>query len=259
MAVYYATKAYVLSFSEALHHELRPRGVRVTALCPGPVPTEFQARAGITDDITPDMLTRSAERVAERGLSRPQRGRRVVVPGLLNKLRDDRHAASAARPADGGGRPAQPQAWPVGRSKRSAAQAIAAGAAGSPSAGRAVRQRVSAAAATKSPDGADALAALDRLQPRLVGRQQGRIGERMPQMEDAGGEASVLALHAGPQQADQQVGILEAPAHKACVEAVYASRSARQMARLQARAPHQYRAAACATVQGARAAGAPAG
>ena len=48
MAVYYATKAYVVSFSDALHWELRPRGVRVTALCPGPVPTEFQARAGFT-------------------------------------------------------------------------------------------------------------------------------------------------------------------------------------------------------------------
>src|SRR5262249_33816629 len=47
MAVYYATKAYLLSFSEALHHELARRGVRVTVLCPGPVPTEFQARAGI--------------------------------------------------------------------------------------------------------------------------------------------------------------------------------------------------------------------
>src|SRR5260370_19779875 len=46
MAVYYASKAYVLSFSEALRRELAPRGVRVTALCPGPVPSEFQARAG---------------------------------------------------------------------------------------------------------------------------------------------------------------------------------------------------------------------
>ncbi|MBI3823243.1 MAG: SDR family NAD(P)-dependent oxidoreductase, partial [Planctomycetes bacterium] len=45
-AVYYASKAYVLSLTEALHHELRPHGVRVTALCPGPVPTDFQARAG---------------------------------------------------------------------------------------------------------------------------------------------------------------------------------------------------------------------
>ena len=50
MAVYHATKAFVLSFSEALHAELAPRGVRVTALCPGPVPTEFQARAGVTSE-----------------------------------------------------------------------------------------------------------------------------------------------------------------------------------------------------------------
>ena len=48
MAVYYATKAYVLSFSEALHSELKSRGVRVSVLCPGPVPTEFAARAGIS-------------------------------------------------------------------------------------------------------------------------------------------------------------------------------------------------------------------
>ena len=50
MAVYYASKAYVLSFSEALHRELKPRGIRVTALCPGPVPTEFQARSGMRAD-----------------------------------------------------------------------------------------------------------------------------------------------------------------------------------------------------------------
>lgn len=47
MAVYYASKAFVLSFSEALHQELSDRGIRVTALCPGPVPTGFQARAGM--------------------------------------------------------------------------------------------------------------------------------------------------------------------------------------------------------------------
>ncbi len=46
MAVYYASKAYVLSFTEALRGELASRGVRVTALCPGPVPSEFQHRAG---------------------------------------------------------------------------------------------------------------------------------------------------------------------------------------------------------------------
>jgi hypothetical protein len=67
MAVYYATKAYVLSFTEALHQELAPKGVRVTALCPGPVPTEFQARAGVKAMKFPRTLTRSAERVADDG------------------------------------------------------------------------------------------------------------------------------------------------------------------------------------------------
>jgi uncharacterized protein len=86
MAVYYATKAYVLSFSEALHWELRPRGVRVTALCPGPVPTEFQARAGFVGGSKPDILTKNADQVAEAGYRALQRGRRVVVPGVANQL-----------------------------------------------------------------------------------------------------------------------------------------------------------------------------
>jgi uncharacterized protein len=86
MAVYYATKAYVLSFSEALHQELKPRGVRVTALCPGPVPTEFQARAGITGALQPRFLTRHAGRVAEDGYRGLKDGRRVVVPGGANWL-----------------------------------------------------------------------------------------------------------------------------------------------------------------------------
>jgi uncharacterized protein len=86
MAVYYATKAYVLSFSEALHHELRPKGVRVTALCPGPVPTEFQARAGVSSETFPPLLMRSAERVARDGYRGLVEGRRVVVPGFVNKV-----------------------------------------------------------------------------------------------------------------------------------------------------------------------------
>jgi uncharacterized protein len=95
MAVYYASKAYVLSFSEALHHELARRGVRVTVLCPGPVPTEFQARAGIPRVPFPrtglprvvgsNALTCTAEEVAEAGYEGLMRGRRVVVPGLANK------------------------------------------------------------------------------------------------------------------------------------------------------------------------------
>jgi len=85
MAVYYASKAYVLSFSEALHRELKPKGVRVTALCPGPVPTEFQARAGMGDDALPGFLTRSAEQVASDGYCGLMQGRRVVVPGAANR------------------------------------------------------------------------------------------------------------------------------------------------------------------------------
>jgi len=86
MAVYYASKAYVLSFSEALHSELKPRGIRVSVLCPGPVPTEFAARAGIKEGLAPDLLTQSAEAVAEAGYRGLMRGQRTIVPGLVNKI-----------------------------------------------------------------------------------------------------------------------------------------------------------------------------
>ncbi len=85
MAVYFATKAYALSFSEALHSELKPKGVRVTVLAPGPVPTEFQGRAGIRPRKR-DLLTVSPERAAREGYAGFARGRRVVVPGLGNKF-----------------------------------------------------------------------------------------------------------------------------------------------------------------------------
>jgi short-subunit dehydrogenase len=86
MAVYYASKAYVLSFSEALHRELKPKGVRVTVLCPGAVPTEFQARAGMAAEAFPRILTRSAEQVARDGYRALKEGRRVVVPGFANSV-----------------------------------------------------------------------------------------------------------------------------------------------------------------------------
>ena len=85
MAVYYASKAYVLSFSEALHCELAPRGVRVTALCPGPVLTEFQARAGVRGGGEPSAAALPARRVAEEGYAGLMQGSRVVVPGAINK------------------------------------------------------------------------------------------------------------------------------------------------------------------------------
>jgi hypothetical protein len=86
MAVYYATKAYVLSFSEALHRELAPRSVRVTALCPGPVLTEFQARSGMQVDTIPSFVLVSAKRVAEIGYRGFMHGKRVVVAGFANKI-----------------------------------------------------------------------------------------------------------------------------------------------------------------------------
>jgi short-subunit dehydrogenase len=86
MAVYYASKAYVLSFSEALHRELSGRGVRVTALCPGPVPTEFQTRAGLSLPAAARMLELSAERVAQIGYDAFMAGQRVVVAGIGNRV-----------------------------------------------------------------------------------------------------------------------------------------------------------------------------
>jgi uncharacterized protein len=85
-AVYYASKAYVLSFSEALHCELGPLGIRLTCLCPGPVASEFQARAGITEAKPPWLFAVSPRRVAAVGYRGLMRGRRLVVPGLANKI-----------------------------------------------------------------------------------------------------------------------------------------------------------------------------
>ena len=86
MAVYHASKAYVVSLSEALHAELKAEGVRICALCPGPVATGFNARAGLPDDYFPGLLSRSAERVAREGYAGLMRGRRVVVPGAPNRV-----------------------------------------------------------------------------------------------------------------------------------------------------------------------------
>lgn len=85
-AVYYATKAYVVSFTTALHEEWRVRGVRVCTLCPGPVPTEFQAVAGTGQSVVETPMTTFADRVAEEGYRGLMAGKRLVVPGFLNKL-----------------------------------------------------------------------------------------------------------------------------------------------------------------------------
>ena len=86
MAVYYASKAYVLSFTEALRGELAPHGVRVTALCPGPVPSEFQARAGFLPGLDSAILNVSAADVAKAGYRGLMANKRAVLPGLGIKI-----------------------------------------------------------------------------------------------------------------------------------------------------------------------------
>jgi short-subunit dehydrogenase len=87
MAVYYATKAYVLSFSEALAEETRGTGVRVTALCPGPTASGFQAGAAMEQSkLVLGKKLPSSARVAAFAVKAMQRGDVVAIPGFQNKL-----------------------------------------------------------------------------------------------------------------------------------------------------------------------------
>jgi len=89
MAVYYATKAYVLSFSEALANELNGTGVTVTVLCPGPTRTSFQRRAYMEDSGLGSGKTlrmQSSEEVARIGYESMMKGKTVVIPGFMNRV-----------------------------------------------------------------------------------------------------------------------------------------------------------------------------
>jgi uncharacterized protein len=86
MAVYYATKAYVLSFTEALENELRGTGVNVTALCPGPTLTGFGDRANLGNSRLFQLGVMDAKTVAEIGYAGFRNGKRIVIPGLKNRL-----------------------------------------------------------------------------------------------------------------------------------------------------------------------------
>lgn len=86
MAVYYASKAYVLSFTEALHYELGSKGVRVTALCPGPVPSGFQSRAGFEPGLDSAILNVSAADAALAGYRGLMSNKRAVLPGIGIKI-----------------------------------------------------------------------------------------------------------------------------------------------------------------------------
>jgi hypothetical protein len=86
MAVYYASKAYVLHFSEAVDAELAGSAVRVCALCPGATETEFQKRAGLAGTALFRGRVATVEEVARAGYAGMLRGQRVIVPGAKNKL-----------------------------------------------------------------------------------------------------------------------------------------------------------------------------
>jgi uncharacterized protein len=87
MAVYYATKAYVLSFSEAIANELEGTGVSVTALCPGPTESGFQQRAAMEESkLVSGQKIMDAETVAKIGYRGLMENRPVVIPGVKNKL-----------------------------------------------------------------------------------------------------------------------------------------------------------------------------
>jgi hypothetical protein len=85
MAVYYASKAYVLSFTEALHHELAGTGVNVSALCPGPTHSEF---SDVADSHSPTLerMKMPAAPVVEAGLKGLDANKAVVIPGFKNKV-----------------------------------------------------------------------------------------------------------------------------------------------------------------------------
>jgi short-subunit dehydrogenase len=85
MAVYYATKAFVLSLSEALHDEAKPHGVTVTALCPGPTESEFADTAGLKDSRLFNAGVMSSAEVARIGVEGYEAGRAIVIPGSRNR------------------------------------------------------------------------------------------------------------------------------------------------------------------------------
>lgn len=87
MSVYYATKAYVLSFSEALANELNGSGVTMTVLCPGPTASGFQSSADINDSrLVKGRKLPTSKEVAEYGYQQMMRGKTLAIPGLINKL-----------------------------------------------------------------------------------------------------------------------------------------------------------------------------
>jgi short-subunit dehydrogenase len=86
MALYYASKAYVLSLTEALHDEVKDLGVRVSCLCPGPVKTSFQEKSGIRKSEKAKKYLMTANKVAKEAYLGFLKGKVIIIPGYKNKL-----------------------------------------------------------------------------------------------------------------------------------------------------------------------------
>lgn len=86
MAVYYASKAYVLNFTEALNEEVKGKGVQVSCLCPGAVNTEFQSKSGIKKNANVNKNIMSAKKVAEIAYKNLKKGKVIIIPGFKNKM-----------------------------------------------------------------------------------------------------------------------------------------------------------------------------
>ena len=91
MAVYFATKAFVLSFSEALHEEVKRHGVTVSALCPGPTATEFGEVAGFGQSNLLGKVAADSASVVRAGLAGLDNGKAVIIPGVMNKSTAQAH------------------------------------------------------------------------------------------------------------------------------------------------------------------------
>lgn len=86
MALYYATKSYVLALTEAIHDEVSEYGIKVSCLCPGPVRTNFQDKAGIKKSESAKKYLMSAQDVARIGFVNYKKGKTIIVPGVKNKI-----------------------------------------------------------------------------------------------------------------------------------------------------------------------------
>ena len=86
MALYYSTKAYVLTLTEAIHDEVKPLGIKVSCLCPGPVKTNFQEKAGIKKSEQAKKYLMNVEDVAREGYRGFLKGKTIIIPGFKNKI-----------------------------------------------------------------------------------------------------------------------------------------------------------------------------